>query len=235
MQNILTILKKEVAGYFNSVVAYIVGILFLGVLGYFFTSPLFFENVATMRNVFQWAPMLFIIFVPAITMRTIADEKKSGTIELLLTKPVTDMEIILGKFFGALVMVCFILLPTLIYVITLVSIGSLDAGALIGSYIGLLLMSAVYVAIGVWASSVTEYQIIAMLLSAVIIGFLYFLGFFLGLISHNFASVFEYISISYHFNNIARGVIDSRNIVYYLSGILIFLLLARTSLESRKW
>jgi ABC-2 type transport system permease protein len=235
MQNILTIFKKELAGYFNSAIAYIVIVVFLGITGWFFTSTLFIAGVVSMRSVFEVLPLLFVFFVPAITMRTISEEKKSGTIELLLTRPVTDMEIVVGKYLSALSLTVFALLPTVIYVIFLTFLGKVDMGSIFASYIGLIFMCGIYVGIGVFCSSLTENQIVSAVLSTVIIFALFMLNKVLVFLPASLASILEYMSIDYHFGSIARGVLDSRDLIYYISGILIMLFLTRTSLESRKW
>lgn len=235
MQNILTIFKKELAGYFNSAIAYIVIVVFLGITGWFFTSTLFIAGVVSMRGVFEIIPFIFLFFVPAITMRTISEEKKTGTIELLLTRPITDMDIVVGKFLGALALTALALIPTFIYVISLTFLGKVDFGAVIGSYIGLVFMCGIYIGIGIFCSSLTENQIVAFILSFLIVFALFMLNKVLIFLPVPLASVLEYISIDYHFSSIARGVLDSRDIIYYISGILITLLLTRTSLESRKW
>jgi len=235
MQNILTIFKKELAGYFNSAIAYIVIVVFLGITGWFFTSTLFLTGVVSMRSVFEIIPFIFLFFVPAITMRTISEEKKTGTIELLLTRPITDMEIVVGKFLGALALTALALLPTLIYVISLKTLGPVDFGAVIGSYIGLVFMCGIYIGIGIFCSSLTENQIVAFILSFLIVFALFMLNKVLVFLPVSLASILEYISIDYHYGSIARGVLDSRDLIYYISGILITLLLTKTSLESRKW
>lgn len=235
MKNILTIFRKELKSYFNSPVAYIVIVVFLIITGWFFTSSLFLSGVVTMRNVFDIIPFIFLFFVPAISMRTFAEEKKSGTIELLLTKPITDTDIVMGKFLAALALTGIALSFTIIYVISLSFLGSIDLGSIIGSYIGLLLMSGIYISIGIFASSLTENQVVAFIISFLIVFALFMLNKVLIFLPASLASVLEYISIDYHFGNIARGVLDSRNIIYYLSGMFIFILLTRFSLESRKW
>lgn len=235
MKNILTIFKKELKSYFNSPIAYIVIVVFLIITGWFFTSNLFLSGVITMRNVFDIIPFIFLFFIPAISMRTFSEEKKSGTIELLLTKPITDLDIVMGKFLAALTLTAIALAFTLIYVISLSFLGKLDSGAIIGAYIGLLLMSGIYIAIGIFASSLTENQVVAFIISFLIVFGLFMLNKILIFLPIALASILEYISIDYHFGNIARGVLDTRNIIYYLSGITIFLLLTKTALESRRW
>jgi len=235
MKNILTIYRKELRSYFNSPVAYIVIVVFLIITGWFFTSNLFIGGTITMRNVFDIIPFIFLFFIPAISMRSFSEEKKTGTIELLLTKPITDGDIVVGKFLAALTLTSIALAFTLIYVISLTFLGKVDTGSIIGAYIGLILMSGVYIGIGIFASSLTENQVVAFIISFLIVFGLFLLNKILIFLPTALASVLEYISIDYHFNNIARGVIDSRDIIYYLSGIIIFLLLTKTSLESRRW
>ncbi|MFZ1320530.1 MAG: ABC transporter permease [Ignavibacteria bacterium] len=235
MNNILTIFKKELRSYFNSPVAYIVLVVFLIITGWFFTSNLFLSGVVSMRNVFDIIPFIFLFFIPAISMRTFSEEKKSGTIELLLTKPITDMDIVLGKFFATVTLTSVALAITLIYVFSLTFLGPIDTGAIIGAYIGLLFMSGIYVSIGIFASSLTENQVVAFIISFLIVFGLFLLNKVLIFLPPELSSILEYISVDYHFSNIARGVIDSRDIIYYLSGITIFLLFTRTSLESRRW
>ena len=235
MKNILTIFRKELRSYFNSPVAYIVLFVFLIITGWFFTSSLFLGQVVTMRNVFDIIPFIFLFFVPAISMRTLSEEKKSGTIELLLTKPISDTDIVMGKFLAALALTGIALAFTLIYVISLTFLGKIDLGSIIGTYIGLLLMSGVYISIGIFASSLTENQVVAFIISFLMVFALFLLNKVLVFLPTSLASILEYISIDYHFGSIARGVIDTRNIIYYLSGITIFIWLTRASLERRKW
>ena len=235
MQNIITIARKELVSYFTSPVAYIVMMVFLGITGWYFTSELFLSGFVTMRVVFSIIPFIFIIFIPIMSMRTFAEEKKLGTIELLLTKPVTDFDIIIGKFLAVLGLTIATVLPTIVYVVTLTFLGPVDIGPIISAYIGLFLMAGVYISIGVFTSSLTENQIIAAILSFVIIFVLYLLNFILGYLPTTISNILQYISSSYHFNSIQRGVLDSRDLIYYISGITIFLFLTRLSLESRKW
>lgn len=235
MHNILTIAKKELVSYFTSPVAYIIMMVFLGITGWYFTSELFLSGVITMRVVFGVIPFIFVIFIPIITMRSFAEEKKIGTIELLLTRPITDFDIIWGKFFATLGLTFITILPTVIYVITLSFLGPVDYGAIFAAYVGLVLMAAVYVSIGIFTSSLTENQIIAAILSFILIFILYLLNFVLPYLPTSIASILQYLSSSYHFASIQRGVLDTRDLVYYISGILIFIFLTRLSLNRRKW
>ncbi len=235
LSNVGPIFRRELRSYFNSPVAYVVIIVFLSIIGWFFTSNLFLMNVATLRIVFELVPLVFLFFVPAITMRLLAEEMKSGTLELLTTKPVRDIEIVLGKFFAAWTLLAAALAPTLIYAISVGLLGSLDLGPVFTGYIGLLLMGGVYIAIGLFASSLTENQIVAFIISFLIILTLFLLDKVLIYVPEAFASTMEFLAIDYHFSNIARGVIDSRNVIYFGSLLGFSLYLATVSLERRKW
>jgi len=233
--NIGTIFRREIRSYFNSPVAYVVIVVFLAIIGWFFTSSLFLMNVASLRTMFELVPWVFLFFVPAITMRLLAEEKKSGTLELLTTKPVHDAEIVIGKFLAAWALLAAALLPTLLYLVTIMFLGSVDIGPVITGYLGLLLMGAVYIGIGLFASSITENQIVAFIVSFLIILALFMLDKILMYVPEGIVSTVEFLGIDYHYSNIARGVIDSRNIIYFGSLLGFSLLLATVSLERRKW
>lgn len=235
MKNILTITRKELVSYFTTPVAYIIIMVFLGITGWYFTNELFLNGVITMRVVFGVIPFIFVIFIPILTMRSFAEEKKIGTIELLLTRPISDFDIIIGKFLATLILTFFTLLPTVVYVISLSFLGPVDYGTILAAYIGLILMAGVYISIGIFTSSLTENQIVAAILSFLFIFILYLLNYVLNYLPATIASILQYISTSYHFASIQRGVLDSRDIIYYLSGITIFLFLTRLSLDKRKW
>ncbi len=235
LQNVLPVFRRELHSYFNSPVAYVVMIVFLSIIGWFFSSNLFLQNLATMRVVFELVPLVFLFFVPAVTMRLLAEEKKSGTLELLITKPVSDLEIILGKFLAGWALVAATLLPTGIFLITLMILGSPDLGPVVAGYAGLLLMGGVYVAVGLLASSLTENQIVAFIVGFLIIFILYMLDKVLIYVPSALASTLEFLAIDTHFSNVARGVIDSRDVIYFVSLLGFSLLLATVSLERRKW
>ncbi|MEK9135489.1 MAG: ABC transporter permease [Bacteroidota bacterium] len=235
LSNILPIYKRELRSYFNSPIAYVVIVVFLVILGWFFTSNLFLMNIATMRVVFELVPLIFLFFVPAVTMRLLAEEKKSGTLELLTTKPVRDIEIVVAKFLAAWTLLAAALAPTLIYLVTIMALGRIDIGPVVTGYLGLLLMGGVYIAIGILASSMTENQIVAFILSFLMVFVLFILDKVLIYVPEAFASTLEFLAIDYHFSNIARGVIDSRNIIYFGSLLGFSLFLATVSLERRKW
>jgi ABC-2 type transport system permease protein len=235
MQNIKTIYFKELKSYFNSPIAYIVIIVFLIIIGWFFTNGLFSNNVASLRPMFDMVPFVFLFFIPAITMRSFSEEKKQGTIELLLTKPVKEYELVIGKFLAALMLTIITLIPTLLYFFAVMNLGDLEMGAVIGGYLGLILMAAVYIGIGLFASSLTENQVVAFIISFVIVFTLFMMGKILVQISPGLVSAVEFLSTDYHFANISRGVIDTRNLIYYCSMTFLGIYLTKVSLESRKW
>jgi gliding motility-associated transport system permease protein len=235
LSNILPIYKRELRSYFNSPVAYVVIVVFLAVLGWFFTSNLFLANVASLRVVFELVPLIFLFFVPAVTMRLLAEEKKSGTLELLTTKPVRDVEIVLGKFFAAWTLLLTALLPTTLYLVTVMSLGKVDIGPVLCGYIGLMLMGGVYIALGILASSLTENQIVAFILSFLMVFALFMLDKILIYVPEALTSTFEFFAIDYHFSSIVRGVIDTRDLIYFASLLGFSLYLATVSLERRKW
>lgn len=241
----LTIFKKELFAYLNSLVAYITIGVFLLVLSLFLwvfpDTSLLDYGYASLDSLFSTVPYLFMFLIPAITMRTFAEEKREGTFELLATRPLTDWQIVLGKYFASLTLVLFALLPTLVYYISIYQLGvvkgNIDSGAVIGSYIGLFLLGATFVAIGVFSSSLTKNQIIAFTI-AVFLSFFAFSGFdsmsqILSL--QKFDSVLINLGINEHYQSISRGVLDSRDLIYFLSVIALFLLITKTVLGGRKW
>ncbi len=241
-----TLLKKEVSNFLNSLTGYIVITVFLLINGLFlWVFPLDFNildyGYAGLDGMFMLAPFVFLFLIPAITMRLFADEKKLGTIELLLTKPLTDLQIILAKYFAGVIIVIFSLLPTLVYFYTVyhlgLPVGNVDIGGTYGSYIGLLLLGATFTSIGLFCSSITDNQIVSFILSVFLCAFFY-LGFefiFELELFGPFDLFIKSIGISHHYSSISRGVIDSRDVIYYLSLISFFILLTKTSLQSRKW
>ena len=237
---------KEIKGFLNSLVGYVVMAVFLVLTGLFlwvFPMPdnILQRGFADINGLFNIAPIVFLLLIPAITMRSFAEERKTGTIELLLTYPVSDMKIILAKFFASIVLLVISLLPTLIYFITVYLLGypkgNIDMGAMWGSYLGLLFLGSSFAAIGIFVSSMTDNQIIAFIFS-VLVCFLMWLAFDFIYSFHVFGSfgyVIKNLGISQHYASISRGVIDSRDIVYFLSVIVLFLYLSRLRLQSRNW
>lgn len=235
MENIITIFKKELKSYFDSAMAYIIIIVFVGLLGWFFTSSLFLVNLATLRSFFETAPFLLLFFGPAITMRLISEEKKAGTIEILATKPIHDHEIIIGKFLSAWVLFMIALLPTLVYYFTITILGDIEIGPVIGGYLGLILVGGVFISIGVFGSTLTENQVIAFIISFLLVFVLFILDKILLFVPGFLATILEFISIDYHFSNIARGVIDTRDIIYYFSAIILMLYSSTVVISKRRW
>ncbi len=235
--NILPIFKRELRSYFNSPVAYVVIVVFLAILGWFFGSNLFLNNVASLYIIFDspLVKILFLVIAPAITMRLLAEETKSGTIELLTTKPIKDVEIILGKFLAAWVVLGAALFPTFLYVIIMALLGSIDIGQVMSGYVGLMLMGGVFVALGVLASSLTDNQIVAFIMGFILTFFLFMLDKILPYMPGFMASTLEFLGVDFHYSSIARGVIDSRNIIYFASILAFSLMMATVSLERRKW
>jgi len=235
MSHTFTIMKKELKTYFNSPIAYIVLAVFLIITGWFFASNLFLMKQASMRHIIeQIIPLVMFFFIPAITMRLIAEEKKAGTLELLLTMPIKTKDIILGKFLAALILLCLGIVLTLPYFFTISLLGNPDVGQTIAGYIGLLFLGGTYLSIGIFASSITKNQIIAFIVGFVILLLLFMLDKITILFSGHVANIFQYISADYHFKNIARGVIDSKDIFYFLSMIVFFLFMSNRTLESMK-
>jgi ABC-2 type transport system permease protein len=237
MNAIWVITKRELESFFDSLIAYIMLILFLGFSGFFtwlFGSDIFYIGQASLEGFFNIAFWTLFFFIPALTMRLLAEEKKTGTIELLLTKAVTDREVVVGKFLSTFLLVAIALAFTLPYIITVANIGNLDLGQVACGYFGLLLMSAAYISIGLYASSVTQNQIVAFL-SALFIGLFFHLIF--GVLANNFSGAlgtfFNTLSMADHFESISRGVLDSRDLIFFLSIVFIGLLLSELSLTKR--
>lgn len=241
-----TLYKKEIFSFFNSLIGYIAVIVFLLINGLFlWVFPMGFNIIdfgyASLENMFSLAPVVFLFLIPAITMRSFADEKRSGTIEMLLTKPLTDFQIIFSKYFASVTLVILALLPTLFYAVSVYLLGNpkgnLDMGGLWGSYIGLLFLASAFAAIGLFVSSITDNQIVAFMMSLIISGFaLMGFDFIAGLALFGKVDLFIIsLGIQSHYTSMSRGVIDSRDVLYFLSLISVFLLLTKTSLESRKW
>lgn len=231
------IAKKELQSYFDSLIAYILLVLFLGFSGFFtwlFGSDIFMIGQASLQSFFGIAYWTLFFFTPALTMRLLAEEKKSGTIEMLLTKAVTDRQVVVGKFLAALLLVMVALAFTFPYVITLSVIGDIDAGEILCGYAGLTLMSAAYISIGLYASSLTNNQIVAFLL-ALSIGLFFHIIF--EVLASNFtgiaAQVLSTLSLNNHFESISRGVVDTRDVVYFGSIIFVGLFLSEMSLTKR--
>ena len=235
MQRTLTIAKREFRGYFNSPAAYIVVCLFLLLMGFFFWNPFFLVNRASVRSMYELMSVLLLPTAPALTMGLLAEEKRTGTIEILLTMPVKDTEVIFGKYLAALGLLSVLLLCTLAYPLSVSTLGKLDWGPVLIGYLALLLQGGAMLAIGVLASSWTENQLIAFFTGAILSFTFWIVSRFLPFVPQQLASTVEWISFDYHYESMLRGVIDSRDILYFLSMIGFSLALAFRSLESRRW
>ncbi len=242
----LTIYIKEIRGFFSSLTGLIVMVVFILLTSLFmwvFTGQMnLLENgYASLDTLFSLAPWVFLFLVPAISMRMFAEERRSGTLELLFTRPVREIEIVIAKFAAAWTLVILSLIPTLIYYVSVYKLGSppgnLDIGGTWGSYIGLVFLGGIYSAIGIFSSSFTENQIVAFIV-AILFSFIFYLGFgFIASLatSGEWVSIIEKFGIDYHYQSVSRGVIDSRDLVYFISVIILFLFLTKLSLQSRKW
>ncbi|MBI5183653.1 MAG: ABC transporter permease [Nitrospinae bacterium] len=237
MQNIIAIFKREFKGYFNSTIAYIFITVFLVLTGWLFFRTFFIINEAEMRGFFGILPWIFLFFVPAITMRLWAEEKKLGTIEILMTLPVKDHEVIFGKFLASYAFLAVTILLSFPLAITVFYLGNPDKGPIIGGYIGALLMGGAFLSIGLFVSSLTENQIIAFIIAVIISFGLLIIGeqFVLFSLPNWLVPLFSYLGLGSHFSSIGRGVVDSRDIIYYLSVILFSIFLNIRTLEGRRW
>jgi ABC-2 type transport system permease protein len=242
---VISIFFKELSGFFTSMVAYMTMAAFLLVSGLFLwifpDSSILDYGYAGLDSFFNIAPYLFIFLIPAISMRSLAEEKKDGTFELLATRPLSDWDIVLGKFFACLAIVMITLIPTLIYYFSVYQLGitkgNIDTGAVIGSYIGLVLLASAFTAIGLFTSSLGKNQIIAFTL-AVVISYFSFSGFdsISSIISlQGIASVLTAFGINEHYQSVSRGVLDTRDLIYFLSFSTLFLVFTKAKLGSRKW
>lgn len=237
MHAIWTIAKRELNSFFDSLIAYITLVLFLGFSGFFtwlLGADIFLVGEASLESFFNVAYWTLFFFIPAITMRLLAEEKKTGTLELLLTKAVSDRQVILGKFLSALILVAIALVFTAPYVVTLANLGNIDFGQVLCGYLGMLLMSAMYISIGLYTSSITGNQVVAFL-AALFAGLFFHVIF--GIIAQQLTGwpgqVFQALSVTHHIESISRGVIDTRDLLYFISITFIGILLAEFSLVKR--
>lgn len=237
MKAIWIITKRELNSHFDSLMAYILLIVFLGFNGFFtwFFRNAFFEfNQASLQIFFNWSYWSLFFIIPGITMRTLAEERNSGTIEMLSTKAITNWQIVCGKFLSSWLLVIFALILTLPYFITVIKLGDIDAGATIMGYFGLLLISGLFISIGIFASSISKNQVIAFILAMLISFFFQFIfGESSQLMKGSLGMVLNYLSTNVHFESMARGVVDSRDLLYFISIIFTGLFLAHFNLSKR--
>jgi len=233
MQQVIRICNKELKDYFISPIAYIVISIFLLVTGWFFFATFFYYNQADLRNFFDLLPITFSFFIPAVTMRLFSEELNVGSYEMLLTLPVTFNDILVGKFLAGVFFVAAALVPTLAYPICVAFMGQLDWGTVAGGYMGALLLGSAYTAVGLFASSLTRNQIIAFIVSMAICFTLTLIDKMLFFFPRPMLGVIGYIGADFHFKNIAKGIIDSRDILYFLSIIFIGLYGTHLAMEGK--
>lgn len=237
MNQTLTLIKKELNSYFISPLGYIVISVFLVVSGWIFILTFFLSSQASMREFFDLLPIVFMFFLPAVTMAAWSEEKRSGTVEVLTTFPVASSQLVLAKFISSFVFLAIMLVATLVIPLMVANLGMPDKGVIIAGYIGSLLLGASYIAVGLWVSSITKNQIVSFILAVVIIFAFYIIGnsFVIGSLPLAVASVAKFISFSAHFNSILRGVISLADVVYYLSVVAFFLFLNARVISLRNW
>ncbi len=242
----LSIFIKEINSFFSSIVGYVAILVFLVACGLFLWvipqySILDF-GYATLDNYFELAPWFLMLLIPAVTMRSFADEFRGGTIEWLSTKPLTDVDIIMGKYMASLALVVFAIIPTFIYIYTISNLSSvennLDTGSIIGSYIGLFFLAATFTSVGIFSSSLTNNQVVGFLI-ALFACYLLYSGFEALSKIPSFTNGIDYylsmVGLSFHYTSISRGLIDSRDVIYFLSVIILFISLTRLSINRRTW
>jgi len=236
MHNIMTIYKKELRSFFTSPMAYIFLVVFALVNGYFFTNTFFLYNQSDMRALFGIVPLVYLFFIPAVSMGLISREKSLGTIEIISTLPVRERDIVLGKYLAGFTLILVALLTTAVHYITLYNVGTtVDHGAVFTGYLGLALLGGVYTSVGIFASSLTENQVIAFIVGIAIVLAFFLMDKLLFFVPASMAGIIQYLSTEFHLSNISRGVIDTRNLIYFGSVIGFFLSMTTRVLESRKW
>ena len=236
MRNLKAIYFKELKSYFNSPMAYIFLVIFAVINGYFFTSTFFLFDQSDMRSLFNIIPLVYLFFIPAVTMSLIAREKNLGTMEVISTLPLKDIDFVAGKFLAAFSLVLTGLLVTLIHFFTLTQVGTnVDYGAAFTGYLGLALAGAVYSSVGTFASSITDNQVVAFIIGIFIVLVFFLMDKMLMFVPVYLTGIIQYLSVDYHLSNMSRGVIDSRNLVYFASLIGFFLFMTVRILEMRKW
>ncbi len=216
------IMKRELSAYFTSPIAYIVTGLFLIITGILFFSTFYLYNRAELRLLFTYLPLLLSFFVPALTMRVFAEEKRVGSIETLMTLPVTEVQVVTGKYLASFISTLIMIAPTLLYIIPAEVFGSPDYGPIVGGYLGAIFLCASYTAIGIFATSITKNQIIAFFTGFIICIALTMIDSFMVFLPAQIVSLFSYISANSHFNSIARGIIDTRDLIYFISLTALF-------------
>ena len=236
MSNILTIYKKELHSFFSSPMAYIFLVVCALINGYFVNVQFFLINESDMRSLFGIVPLVYLFFIPAVSMGLISREKSLGTIEIISTMPILERDIVIGKYLAGLTLILVGLLGTLIHYITLFNVGStIDHGAVFTGYIGLILLGGVYTSVGLFASSLTENQVVAFIIGIAIVLIFFMMDKLLFFMPPSMTGIIQYLSTDFHLSNMSRGVLDTRNLIYFGSVIGFFLSITTRILESRKW
>jgi ABC-2 type transport system permease protein len=237
MNRTIILAKKEISSYFNSPLGYLVAGVFLIASGYLFMQNFFVDGQATMRGFFALMPAVLIFILPAVTMSSWAEEKRSGTAEVLLTLPVENIQAVMGKFLAAFIFLAVLLVFTLFIPLMLGNLGQPDWGLVFAGYLGTLFLGAAYIAIGLWVSSVTRNQITAFLMALVVIFAFYICGssYVAGMLPASLVAIGKEIGLAAHFNSILRGVLSLKDFVYYLSVVAFFLFLNAQAVRERNW
>ena len=236
LNNTLVIFRRELRSFFDSPMAYVFLVVFAVVNGYFFTNTFFLYGQSDMRALFGIVPLVYLFFIPGVMMGLISREKGLGTIEIISTLPINDRDIVLGKYLAGFVLILIALFTTSLHYITLISVGTeIDHGAVFTGYLGLALVGGVYASIGLFASSLTDNQVVSFIVGIAIIFVFWLMDKMLLFVHPALAEIVQYISVEFHLSNISRGVIDTRNIIYFGSVIGFFLFLTTRLVESRRW
>jgi len=235
MRNVVAIARRELGSYFASPLAYVVTAAFLVINGVFFYLNLYFGQQATIRPVVQTILTIFLLLTPVLSMRLLAEEQRTGTLELLLTAPVRDGEVVLGKYLAGLGFVGAMLALTLVYPAILFAFGSPDRGAVLGGYLAMVLFAAAAMALGLFASSLTQNQIVAAVIAFAFLLVLWVLDGLSSVFGGKAGEVVGYLALYPHFNDLTKGVIDTKDVIYYLSLVVGALFLTARSLEARRW
>lgn len=235
MRNVSTIYQREIASYFYSPIAYVVISVFLIASGFFFAGNLQFWQEASMKGSLDSIQFFLLLLTPVITMRLFSEETKSGTIETLMTSPVTDFDVVFGKFLAALSLYAVMILPTWIYVLFLTIFGNPDFGPIFSSYIGLILMGGLFVSVGLLVSSVTKNQVVAAVIGIVFLIILWVVGFLSSYGDGWFYEALRYAGTFDHWESFTKGIVDTRDVIYYLSFTALILFITVRNVESRKW
>lgn len=236
MHNTKSVFLKELKSFFNSPMAYIFLVIFAVVNGYFFVNTFFLFGQSDMRSLFSVVPLVYLFFIPAVAMGLIARERNTGTIEIIDTLPLETYEFVLGKFLAAFTLIVLGLVATVVHLFTLINVGTnVDYGSVFTGYLGLALVGGVYASVGTFASSVTDNQVVAFIVGVFLVLIFFLMDWMLVFIPDSIAGLIQFLSTDYHLSNISRGVIDSRNLIYFFSVIGFFLFLTNQTLIARKW